>query len=125
VVKAAVAAIPEKLPAGPFQPTWESLKAKLQGAAVVSGGEVRDIHALGSVHGAGVPGRGRVGMVHHTPIQRRGDADDAYAEYGPLTTFGYKDFIPLFTCEKYDPEAWALLFKKAGAKFVVPTAQHR
>ena len=36
----------------------------------------------------------------------------------------YKDFIPLFTCEQFDPDAWAELFRKSGARFVIPTAQH-
>lgn len=44
--------------------------------------------------------------------------------WGPPDKFGYKDFIPLFKAEKYDPNAWALLFKKAGAKYVVPVAEH-
>ena len=44
--------------------------------------------------------------------------------FGPQDKFGYKDFIPLFTAEKWDPDAWAELFKKSGAKFVVPTAEH-
>jgi alpha-L-fucosidase len=44
--------------------------------------------------------------------------------FGPQDKFGYKDFIPLFTQEKFDPAAWAELFRKSGAKFVVPTAQH-
>ena len=43
-------------------------------------------------------------------------------KFGPPDKFGYKDFIPMFTCEKFDPDAWAELFKKAGAKFIVPTA---
>ena len=43
---------------------------------------------------------------------------------GPQIQFGYKDFIPLFKAEKYDPRAWAALFKEAGAKFVVPVAEH-
>ena len=38
--------------------------------------------------------------------------------------FGYKDFIPMFKAEHYDPVAWAELFKKAGAKYVVPVAEH-
>jgi len=46
------------------------------------------------------------------------------ATYGPHTEFGYKDFIPLFKAEKYDPEAWAALFAEAGAQFVVPVAEH-
>ena len=27
--------------------------------------------------------------------------------YGPHKDFGYKDFIPLFKAEKFDPAAWA------------------
>lgn len=44
--------------------------------------------------------------------------------YGPLNEFGYKDFIPMFTAEKFDPDAWVTLFKKAGARFVGPVAEH-
>lgn len=44
--------------------------------------------------------------------------------YGPQSTFGYKDFIPSFTGEKWDPEAWAALFKKSGATYVVPVGEH-
>ena len=44
--------------------------------------------------------------------------------YGPQSEFGYKDFIPMFKAEKYDPDAWAKLFAEAGAKFVVPVAEH-
>jgi alpha-L-fucosidase len=46
------------------------------------------------------------------------------ATYGPLTKFGYKDFIPMFKAEHYDPEAWAKLFKAAGFKYVVPVFEH-
>jgi alpha-L-fucosidase len=45
-------------------------------------------------------------------------------DYGPQSQFGYKDFIPLFKAEKFDPEAWAELFRKAGAKYVIPVAEH-
>ena len=37
---------------------------------------------------------------------------------------GYKDLIPKFQAEKFDPAAWAQLFKEAGAKYVVPVAEH-
>lgn len=46
------------------------------------------------------------------------------ATYGPQRQFGYKDFIPMFRAEKYEPERWADLFAKAGAKYVVPVAEH-
>ena len=46
------------------------------------------------------------------------------AAYGPQTKFGYKDFIPHFRAEKFDAGVWADLFKKAGARYVVPVAEH-
>ena len=44
--------------------------------------------------------------------------------YGSQRQFGYKDFIPLFTAEKFDADQWANLFRRAGAQFVVPVAEH-
>jgi alpha-L-fucosidase len=44
--------------------------------------------------------------------------------YGKHKDFGYKDFIPMFKAEKFNPEEWISLFKKAGAKYVVPVADH-
>ncbi|TCS17507.1 alpha-L-fucosidase [Caulobacter sp. BK020] len=46
------------------------------------------------------------------------------ATYGPQDRFGYKDFIPQFTAKAYDPAGWAKLFKQAGARYVVPVAEH-
>lgn len=46
------------------------------------------------------------------------------ATYGPQSKFGYKDFIPKFTAKKFNAEAWVDLFARAGAKFVVPVAEH-
>ena len=44
--------------------------------------------------------------------------------YGPVTKFGYKDFIPMFKAQHYDPQAWAKLFKESGARYVVPVFEH-
>ena len=44
--------------------------------------------------------------------------------YGSLKEFGYKDFIPMFKAEKWDPKKWAELFRKSGARYVVPVAEH-
>jgi len=46
------------------------------------------------------------------------------ASYGTQDKFGYKDFVPMFKAEHFDPAAWAELFKKSGAKYVVPVAEH-
>ena len=44
--------------------------------------------------------------------------------WGPHKTFGYKDFIPLFTAEKFNADEWAELFKEAGAQYILPVAEH-
>ena len=44
--------------------------------------------------------------------------------YGSQDKFGYKDFIPMFKGEKFDAKAWMKLFKDAGAKYVMPVAEH-
>ena len=36
------------------------------------------------------------------------------ATYGLQNEFGYKDFIPMFKAEHFDPQAWAQLFREAG-----------
>ncbi|HBU82012.1 MAG TPA: alpha-L-fucosidase [Paenibacillus sp.] len=46
------------------------------------------------------------------------------AVYGPPKDFGYKDFIPMFRAENFDADEWAALFKKAGARYVMPVAEH-
>jgi alpha-L-fucosidase len=45
-------------------------------------------------------------------------------KWGHQSKFGYKDFIPMFKAEKFDPDAWLELFKEAGARYVVPVAEH-
>jgi alpha-L-fucosidase len=44
--------------------------------------------------------------------------------FGPPSKFGYKDFIPRFKAEHFDPNVWAELFKESGAKYVVPVFEH-
>ncbi|WP_342002026.1 alpha-L-fucosidase [Microbacterium sp. LWH7-1.2] len=44
--------------------------------------------------------------------------------YGEHRDFGYKDFIPEFRMEQFEPAEWAALMRAAGAQFVVPLAEH-
>lgn len=119
VVEAAVKAIPEKIPAGPFQPTWESLKEHYQVPAWFYEAKFGIFMHWGLYS---VP-------AHHNEWYEKhmyAPAELAWhtEHFGAPEVFGYKDFIPKFTAEKWDPDAWAALFKQSGAKFVVPTAQH-
>ena len=44
--------------------------------------------------------------------------------YGPQSKFGYKDFIPMFKAEHFKADDWVDLFQQAGARYVVPVAEH-
>ena len=46
------------------------------------------------------------------------------ATYGEHKDFGYIDFVPMFKAEKFDANEWVKTFKKAGAKYVIPVAEH-
>ena len=45
-------------------------------------------------------------------------------KYGLQTEFGYKDFIPMFKAGKFNADEWAGIFRKSGAKYVIPVAEH-
>ena len=105
-------------PVGPFTDSWESLKDNYKTpqwfidakfgifihwgvySVAATGSEWYPRHMYGAL------------LKHHTE------------NWGNPKKFGYKDFIPLFTAEKFDPDTWAILFKEAGAKYVIPTAEH-
>lgn len=44
--------------------------------------------------------------------------------YGSPLKFGYPDFIPMFNAAEFNADTWAKLFKKTGAKFAGPVAEH-
>ncbi|TGV04167.1 alpha-L-fucosidase [Flavivirga rizhaonensis] len=44
--------------------------------------------------------------------------------YGDQKKFGYKDFIPMFKAEKFDPKEWLDVFEQSGAKYIVPVGEH-
>lgn len=73
-----------------------------------------------------VPARGPNGTWYPYNMYREGTEQYNYhvKTYGHPSKFGYKDFIPMFKGEKFDPDEWAELFKRAGAKFAGPVAEH-
>src|ERR1017187_754480 len=102
---------------GPFKPTWASLRDQHRTPAWFNPANGIFIHwCLYSI-----PAR-----INEWYTKHMYTSDVAWhtQHYGPPDKFGYKDFIPLFTVPKYDPTAWAQLFKDAGANYVVPVAEH-
>ncbi len=106
--------------AGPFQANWESLKTY----------KIPDWYQDAKfgifIHwGAySVPAFGNEWYPREMYLQGTKVFQHEVATYGPQSKFGYKDFLPEFKAEKFQPKAWAELFRKAGAKYVVPVAEH-
>ena len=52
------------------------------------------------------------------------DYKDHLARYGHPSTQGYKNIIPLWKAEKWDPEKLMALYKKTGARYFVSMGSH-
>jgi alpha-L-fucosidase len=59
-------------------------------------------------------------------MYREGGNDYKYhtEHYGHPSEFGYKDIIPLWKAERWDPEKLMALYKKAGARYFVSMGSH-
>lgn len=118
VAQAAAAGAP--IPPGPFAPTWDSIRTNYS-----MPGWFRDAKFGIFMHWGiyAVPAHASEWYEKHmygNPEITKWQTD----KFGPPDKFGYKDFIPMFTATNWDPDAWATLFKKAGAKVIIPTAEH-
>ncbi len=110
----------QTLPPGPFEANWESLQ----------GYRVPDWYLDAKfglfIHWGvyAVPAFGNEWYPRN--MYQAGTPENQYhlKHYGDLTTFGYKDFIPQFQAERWEPERWAELFRQSGAQYVVPVAEH-
>jgi alpha-L-fucosidase len=68
----------------------------------------------------------RQGDWYARQMYEEGSSDYKYhvAHYGHPSKFGYKDIIPLWKAERWDPEKLMALYKKAGAKYFVSMGTH-
>ena len=105
---------------GPFHADWESLQK------YEVPGWYKDAKFGIFIHwGAySVPAYGNEWYPRNMYVSGSNEYKHHVATYGTQDKFGYKDFLPMFKAEHFDPAAWAELFKKAGAKYVVPVAEH-
>jgi alpha-L-fucosidase len=106
--------------AGPYRPEWESLKAVPIPEWYLDGKFGIFIH-WGPYS---VPAFGNEWYPRNMYKADTAEFRHHVATFGPQAQFGYKDFIPRFTADRYDPGAWADLFRRAGARYVVPVAEH-
>lgn len=49
---------------------------------------------------------------------------DHVTKYGHPSQFGYKDMLPLWTADKWDPDKLMALYKRAGARYVIAQGMH-
>jgi alpha-L-fucosidase len=105
---------------GPFRPDWESLEKY----------EVPEWYKDAKfgifIHWGvySVPAFGNEWYPRNMYREESDEYKHHVRTYGPVDKFGYKDFVPMFRAEHFDPAGWARLFKDAGAKYVVPVAEH-
>lgn len=106
--------------AGPFTDSWESLAAYEPPHWFVDAKLGIFIHW--GVYS--VPAFGNEWYARNMYVPGSPEFEHHSSTYGPHDQFGYKDFIADFTATDFDPDAWARLFREAGAQFVVPVAEH-
>lgn len=105
-----------------YEPNWESLKRYRVPAWYEDAKFGIFLHW--GVYSVAAFGTGSEWYPHW--MYRKGSPDYEHhkATWGDPSEFGYKDFIPLFKAENWDPDAWAELFEKAGARYVVPVTDY-
>ena len=115
-----LSAIDDVIRKGPFKDTWESL----------SGNPVPQWYQNAKfgifIHWGvySVPAFGNEWYPRNMYLQGSKEFAHHVETYGPQKDFGYADFIPLFKGEKFDAGQWADLFEAAGARYVMPVAEH-
>ena len=111
-------------PEQPFQPTWNSLK-NWRTPQWLRDGKF-GIYTHWGVYSVPAHGPNGTWFASRAYSKEDGPARKYWEKtYGPLgKNFGYKDFIPEFTGEKFNADEWADLFQKAGARFAGPVAEH-
>jgi alpha-L-fucosidase len=105
---------------GPFRADWRSLEGYVVPAWY------KDAKFGIFIHWGvySVPGVGNEWYPRNMYRQGTWEFEHHAKTFGPQLRFGYKDFIPLLTAERFDPAHWADLFRRAGARYVVPVAEH-
>ena len=105
-----------------YQPTWDSLKQH-HTPRWFSDAKF-GIYTHWGIYC--VPARGPNATWYPYNMYREGNPQHEYhvRTYGNPEKFGYKDFIPRFTADKFDPDEWAALFKLSGAQFAGPVGEH-
>ncbi len=108
---------------GPYEPTWESLRQHGIPKWLRDGKFGIYTHwGIYSVPAFGPNATWYIHSVYHDPDSEARRHHEQ--TFGRLAEFGYKDFIRMFSGERFDADEWADLFQRAGARFAGPVAEH-
>jgi alpha-L-fucosidase len=120
LVAAALKDLPA-MPAGPFEESWDSIGKNYKDPDWFRDGKFGIMMHWGIYS---VPAHGSEWYVRYMYGGNKGMMQWHTEHFGPPEKFGYKDFLPMYTAAKWNPDEWADLFKKAGAKYVFAPGEH-
>ncbi|MBC7888385.1 MAG: alpha-L-fucosidase [Ferruginibacter sp.] len=108
------------IPRGPFKPEWESIKANYTVPEWFLDGKFGIFIHYGVYTVAAHASEWYPRHMYSNDGVRKWHEE----HFGRVDSFGYQSLVPLFKMDKFKAEEWAEIFKKSGAKYVVPTAEH-
>ena len=117
-VQAYLKTIDEVIQKGPFKDDWESLShygipdwyARAKFGLFIHWG----VYSVPAFHNE----------WYSREMYQKGSRTYAHHRKTYGRNFGYKDFIPQFKAEHYNPKEWAKLFAESGARYVTPVGEH-
>lgn len=108
------------IPKGPYKPTWKSIEENYKIPEWFLDGKFGifihyGVYTVAAHASEWYPRH----MYSNSGVQKWHEE-----HFGRVDSIGYKDLIPLLKMDRFNADEWAELFKKSGAKYVIPTAEH-
>jgi alpha-L-fucosidase len=100
---------------GPYRPDWPSLATQEKPQWLLDA--KFGIYAHWGVYAVAAYKSEWYGKMMYDPLDKRGAYEYHRKTFGPQHAFGYKDLIPRFRAEKFNPDDWADLVRDSGAKY--------
>ncbi|MBI1895750.1 MAG: alpha-L-fucosidase [Acidobacteria bacterium] len=100
---------------GPYRPDWQSLTKHEHPQWLLDA--KFGIYGHWGVYSVAAYKSEWYGKMMYDPDDRRGAYEYHRRTFGPQNQFGYKDLIPRFRAEKFDPNEWAELIRQSGARY--------
>ena len=115
---AALAAAPPPV----YQPTWDSL-ATHQNPQWLQDAKF-GIYAHWGVYSVPAYEHEWYAKRMYDPNPPRSTYEHHRKTYGTQDKFGYKDFVPMFKAEKFNPDEWAEVIRQSGARYAGIAVMH-